>query len=391
MSTANPTMTTGQKEVREPFFFSLRWKVLLGFTVIFTLVYFLALNIFVDISITAADRQIQVDLTQTMEGAAQNVDVAGLIALAETGVANDEGFSDDPRFLEILDFLDEVHTIEPDAWPYLYIPSENDNEIYFVVDVWARYDPSSAGGFLEAYTSNSGFIVAGLSEQTYRAVDHPIVQDLSNYADSIEESNAWFSGVVNNFAGWLTESGIFPKREFGTYGDQFGRWASGYMPLTNSDGQQVAAIGVDFQADTVNEVRNAVRSQVRNAFLIAYPLLLVLIVLVTTLFTRPLRLLTSEAERIGEGDYDVDLTNLIGDRVQDEIDLLAGVFEVMVDKVRAREQSLKRQVAQLKIEIDEQKKKSEVAEITDSDFFKDLQSRASRLRTTRTDTDETEE
>ena len=281
MTTANPAVADAGED-REPIFISLRWKVLLGFTIIFTLVYFIALSIFTDISVTAADRQIQADLTQSMEGAAEGIDVDLLLELAETGTANDEGFSDDPRFIESLDFLDQVHTIEPDAWPYLYIPSENENEIYFVVDVWARYDPSSAGGFLEAYTSNSGFIIEGLSQQTYRAVDHPLVQDLTNYADSIEEANPWFSGVLNGLAGWLTETGIFPKREFGTYGDQFGRWASGYMPLTNAEGQRVAAIGVDFQADTVNEVRNAVRTQVRNAFLIAYPLLLILTVLVTS-------------------------------------------------------------------------------------------------------------
>ena len=69
--------------------------------------------------------------------------------------------------------------------------------------------------------------------------------------------------------------------------------------------------------------------------------------------------------------------------MNDEIDLLAGVFDVMVDKVHKREQTLKRKVARLQIEIDETKKADEISEITDSEFFRDLQSRASTLRKNR--------
>jgi methyl-accepting chemotaxis protein len=381
MTTADASLNAETKQ--RPIFISLRWKVLVGFVVMFSVIYFLALFVFTDIAIRAADNQIQADLTQTLEGAAATVDVDKLMDLVASGEVNDAGFSDDPRFTELLDFLDNIHQTEPDAWPYLYIESPTPNEIYFVVDLYARYFPDDAAGFLEPYSSNSGFILIGLDQQTYRAVDNPFINDLHNFADTVEEKYAWLASLVNNLADWLTASGLFPTREFGTYGDQFGRWASGYMPLTNPEGEKVAAIGVDFQADTVNEVRNAMRSQVQSAFLVSFPVLLIILAIVTTLFTRPLRLLTNEAEKIGEGDYDVELKSLMDDRLQDEIDLLAGVFEVMVDKVRAREQSLKRQVAQLKIEIDEQKKKSEVAEITDSDFFKDLQSRASRLRSTR--------
>jgi methyl-accepting chemotaxis protein len=193
---------------------------------------------------------------------------------------------------------------------------------------------------------------------------------------------------LTNFGVWLTKTKISPEREFGTYGDKFGRWASGYMPLTNEVGENVAAIGVDFQADYVNQVRDEVSSQVRDAFLVSYPVLMILVIVVTSLFTRPLLKLSGNAERIAEGDYEVDFSDLMKGRYKDEIDTLASVFEVMVDKVREREQTLKRQVAQLKIEIDESKKKSEVSEIVDTDFFKDLQSRASKLREKRSGEEE---
>ncbi|MCB2179521.1 HAMP domain-containing protein [bacterium] len=364
---------------------SIRWKVLFGFTVIFLFFYIVALNVFTNLAITAADQQIQNDLTQTLIGTAEGINVQELLDLAATGEPNEAGFSDDARFEDLIAFLDSVHQIEPDAWPYLYIASENPNEIYFVVDLWARYDAASAGGFMEAYTSNSGFIVAGLSERVYRAVDHRIVQDIKNYASSIEDNRPKLASWLEGFGNWLTDSGIFPQKEFGTYGDRYGRWASGYQPLYDAAGEPVAAIGVDFQADYINEVRTTVSAQVRSMFLYAFPVLILVVVLATTFFTRPILKLSEGAEKIAEGDYEVDFSDLTQGRFTDEIHTLANAFSIMVSKVREREMTLRRQVARLRIEIDETKKKTEVSQIVDSDFFRDLQSRATNLRSRRTD------
>lgn len=362
---------------------SIRWKVLIGFTLLFTLVYVLALGLFTNLAIDAADGQIKEDLTQALVGAASGIDVDTLLELAETGLPNEEGFSDDPRFIAFLDWLDDVHTAEPDAWPYLYIPHEDEGYIYFVVDLLARYDINSSAAFMEAYKSNSGYILEGLKQLTYREVDTQFVQTLKNQADSLEESTPWLSNTLNGFANWLVDVGIQPKKEFGTYGDQFGRWASGYIPLANAEGENVAAIGVDFEAKTVNAVRNNVRVSVQRAFLIAYPVLLVLVFWFSNVFTRPLITLTAAAERVGEGDYEVDFSELISERNKDEIDTLAYVFSIMVQKVQKREQKLLRQVARLRIEIDETKQQSEVAQIVETDFFKQLQSRAENLRSKR--------
>jgi hypothetical protein len=59
----------------------------------------------------------------------------------------------------------------------------------------------------------------------------------------------------------------------------------------------------------------------------------------------------------------------------------------MVAKVQKREQKLLRQVARLRIEIDETKQQSEVAQIVETDFFKQLQSRADNLRAKREQSD----
>jgi CRP-like cAMP-binding protein len=67
----------------------------------------------------------------------------------------------------------------------------------------------------------------------------------------------------------------------------------------------------------------------------------------------------------------------------DELGQLARVFQRMVQQVDNREQRLRRQVAELRIEIDEVKKANQVAEITETEYFQQLQQKARRLRAAR--------
>jgi predicted nucleic acid-binding Zn-ribbon protein len=52
----------------------------------------------------------------------------------------------------------------------------------------------------------------------------------------------------------------------------------------------------------------------------------------------------------------------------------------MAEQVRAREQKLKQQVIALRIEIDETKRVSQVAEITENEHFQQLQKKIQKLR-----------
>src|SRR2546429_6898581 len=67
-------------------------------------------------------------------------------------------------------------------------------------------------------------------------------------------------------------------------------------------------------------------------------------------------------------------------RRSDELGQLALVFQEMARQVYAREPHLQRQVQQLRIEIEQERRASEVAEITESDFFQQLLGRADELR-----------
>ena len=64
----------------------------------------------------------------------------------------------------------------------------------------------------------------------------------------------------------------------------------------------------------------------------------------------------------------------------DALGQLARVFQRMAAEVRSREQRLTQQVRQLRIEIDEARAARQVAEITQTQYFQDLQARASELR-----------
>ncbi|PON13257.1 hypothetical protein C2W62_35295 [Candidatus Entotheonella serta] len=63
-----------------------------------------------------------------------------------------------------------------------------------------------------------------------------------------------------------------------------------------------------------------------------------------------------------------------------ELGRLARVFQDMAQEVRAREQRLHRQVQKLRIEIDQQRQAQQVAEVTDTDYFRRLLQTAKIVR-----------
>ncbi|MGH3147470.1 MAG: histidine kinase dimerization/phospho-acceptor domain-containing protein [Rubrobacter sp.] len=88
---------------------------------------------------------------------------------------------------------------------------------------------------------------------------------------------------------------------------------------------------------------------------------------------------TAAAVAVEAGEFDPGTIEQVAAR-PDELGQLARVFQRMAREVRAREQRLKQEVQQLRIEIDETRTARQVAEITETDYFRDLQSKADWLR-----------
>lgn len=64
----------------------------------------------------------------------------------------------------------------------------------------------------------------------------------------------------------------------------------------------------------------------------------------------------------------------------DALGQLARMFQAMAREVKSREEALRAEVRELRIEIDEARQAQRVAEITDTDYFRDLRGRAAELR-----------
>ncbi|MBL7184337.1 MAG: HAMP domain-containing protein, partial [Anaerolineae bacterium] len=128
------------------------------------------------------------------------------------------------------------------------------------------------------------------------------------------------------------------------------------------------------------QVQQAIRDKVAIAFAITYAALFVLVFLISRGLTRPIIALTTVAERVAEGDYGQSVSAVYSGALRDEVSTLAQVFEMMIGKVRQREESLKRQVQELRIEIDQTKKAKQVAEITETEYFHELREHAAMMR-----------
>lgn len=89
--------------------------------------------------------------------------------------------------------------------------------------------------------------------------------------------------------------------------------------------------------------------------------------------------LTAAAVAVEAGLYIPESLDEVSART-DELGQLSRVFQRMVREVDLREQRLRMQVAELKIEIDEAKKAHQVAEITETEYFQQLRQKASSLR-----------
>lgn len=85
------------------------------------------------------------------------------------------------------------------------------------------------------------------------------------------------------------------------------------------------------------------------------------------------------AAAVEDGSFEVSSLDEVALR-EDALGKLGRVFQRMAREVHQREQRLRRQVEELRIEIDEARQAKQVAEITDSDYFKSLASQAKSLR-----------
>lgn len=290
---------------------SLRAKLLIGFSMVFSVVFAGTFYWFYTFTTEKTLSRLRTTMEDTLKGAVEGTDVEELMALYAEGERNSSGFSDDPRYLNQLEWFKTVQSIQPRAWLYSYVigpTGENRRigpsnarpgrlEIVYIVDLWAESNPDKAARFLEGARPGATPIQAVLEGRL------------------VEESEI--------------------------YTDKWGAWMSAFAPLYDEDGNVVAGLGLDIEADYVFEVQQAIRNRVLISFGITYGVLFILIYVLSGVLTSNLTEFTKSAEQIGAGNYGLQLSRSQPRHFPDEMDRLAQVFQTMVESIRTREQIIR--------------------------------------------------
>jgi signal transduction histidine kinase/ActR/RegA family two-component response regulator len=279
-------------------FISLRLKLLVGFTVVYGIVFATAYGWFYRYSTDRAMQRIRQDLVDTLEGTIQGIDGDEFRALAAAELPNGQILPlDNPLYQKHQAWLQTIHQIEPRANPYTLIPGSHPYEVLFIGDFLRISQPDSPTHFRESYTADPA------KTQLYQGLTHLTIT--------------------------LTP-----------YKDQWGSWVSAYGPIKDKHGSVVGVVGVDFQANYVFEVQQGIRQHFAIAFGITYGSLFILVYIISGIVTRPITELVVATEQMSEGAYNPMLSHLRKRRFHDEMSMLAETFERMVEKIRKREEQL---------------------------------------------------
>lgn len=267
--------------------------------------------------------------------------------------------------------------------------------------VWPNYDSGNYAYLLddEGWTighprlwtvrgdDEQGQPVAAVTEQMTREERnrHPFNARLGGWADP--NLPVLFDNARAGRAGF-----VITVNQTGT------RKATTYAPILFQEGSYrqtgvfgVLAIGANMEefhraSTTVATAIEAEQARLQFQLIGIAAIALVLLGLVATAIsrtlTRPLVQLTNAARQLKRGELDEStLEALQQRRFADEVTTLAVVFRDMATQVIRRERQLKTEIAQLTIQIDHQKRSQQVAEITETDYFRTLRENAHRLRT----------
>lgn len=166
---------------------------------------------------------------------------------------------------------------------------------------------------------------------------------------------------------------------------QYGREGGFNWQLNEVLGTQVVYIPA---AEVFEGARQAF-SWVMGLFILIFAIaLFCLNALLKPLVVQPVQGLAKLSEKLGADDIqsaeDLDtaesrkLAKVVNR--QDELGQLGQVFQKMVNEVIARQQRLRQQIRDLKIEIDQTRKAQEVQDIVETDYFQNLQQKAKKFR-----------
>ena len=96
-------------------------------------------------------------------------------------------------------------------------------------------------------------------------------------------------------------------------------------------------------------------------------------------YLEQVQLVTQAAAAVETESFEIDSLNSVSQR-DDELGQLARVFQNMANQVKIREKKLRQQVQELQIKIDREKQSEQVAEIVQTDSFKNLKQKLQKMK-----------
>lgn len=327
---------------RHPVFISIRTRLLLSGSIIITLALTALFIWYYNYTSHQIWLYIQENARVTLQGALEGIDgdefeslVRDMQNRREEWGLDGSTYPADERFWKHVNWLLTVHTIENRSYLYTYIPGSTTGEVAFIGSHGAPMNPSEGARPFETYTA-------------------PVLWDgLSGYSQ--------------------TEDILETE-------DTYGTWALTLCaPIKNSRGEVVGALGIDYLSDAVEVTRARIRWALTIAFLVTLGLTNIVFYIIGSSLARPIQRLTEIAHRVGKGEYTQDLSGLISNRSQDEISVLAIVFDEMLDQLYEREKQ-RHATKQLTVDYDRDEVKITLDALTQTEEFARIQQKATALR-----------
>lgn len=326
--------------------FSMRWKLLLMFGGVFTLIFAFVAVWILQFTTNQANDRLVTQLAASTEGAAKTIDPQLFISListvdkvVDTTDKSGYGYPTSPLYKESSQELLKVNQMVTESLSYSYFRDLKDGKLYFA--------------------ASSGFLLTPQFGVRYRV---PVAD------------------IVDAFTLSLMEKGLETTTAQPEYSDFYGSWISSYSPVRDASGKSIGAVGLDYPVAYVDEVRSEVQRNLYPILAISYGILILLVLAISTRLVRPLKRLTDATARVADGEYDLNVRSFVSTRFPDEMSILANSFAQMASKVDVREKSLTQEVQRLKVEIDQARRVDAVREITESDSFAELALKAQEMR-----------
>lgn len=326
----------------------IRWKLLLAFAGIFTAVFlFIAVFIF-GFTTEAAKARLENVLASSAEGGALTIDPVTFQELNALPPVSDPEFSyglgypDSQLYTDVAMQLYDIRRIVAGSKVYSYFMAD-DGRMYFSASGGAMVPPP----------------------------DGPLGVQFKVPVDEVVDANTYE---------YMKQGLTATTKQRDAYTDDYGTFISAYAPIKDASGNSIGAVGLDYPQTYVAEVQASVREQLFPILIGSYVVLLLMVLVMSSLVTRPVRRVTHATRRIADGEYDIDVRSLVPSRFPDELYTLAESVSDMAAKVAQREQSLTQEVKRLKVEIDATKREEAVKQIVDTDFFTDLTAKAADMR-----------